>query len=194
MAALHRTLARRPSQIGKVAAAFPPARNGAAPPRSFLSPFRQGRPLFQPAIPLDRLSLRVGGEIRERIRGRNPERICLGLLLPPPGTGSSLAVEEEATTEMYLKRAAKASQIDAARARLKVVGASGIARSEFVSICYEAAGGEKGAELAESLDSSGAVIVWDDVVFLRTEEVAVALFFYIVDKLFQKQKMLALDF
>lgn len=165
MAALRRTLARRLSQIGKTNV-VPSVREDAAP---LLSSFPQRRPLFQPAMPLDRLPLRVDGRFG-RLR---PDRICLDLLLPPPATGSTPAMHaEEATMEMDLKKAIRASQVEAARGRLRAVDASCIARSEFVRICCESAGEEKGAELAQLLDESGVVVVWDDdIVFLRPEEV-----------------------
>ncbi|URE30516.1 hypothetical protein MUK42_17852 [Musa troglodytarum] len=64
--------------------------------------------------------------------------------------------------------------MDAARAGLTATGESCVAYSEFVRICCEASGGERGVEVARSLDELGAVIVWGDVVFLRPEEVAKA--------------------
>ena len=63
----------------------------------------------------------------------------------------------------------RASQMEAARARLRAIPMSCIPYSEFVEICCDASGGEQGVGIARSLDESGAVIVLKNVVFLRPE-------------------------
>ncbi|THU69082.1 hypothetical protein C4D60_Mb08t10620 [Musa balbisiana] len=185
MAALRVTLARRLSQIAKVGSSagaanpLPGARNEPRPIRCFLSSCPQKQPFFQLPLPPDRLSLPVGDPLVRRIRGLNQDRIRLDLHLPPSGSipagADEVAGGEKGMLVGDVRKAVRASQMDAARARLTATGESCVAYSEFVRICSEASGGERGVEVARSLDELGAVIVWGNVVFLRPEEVAKAI-------------------
>ncbi|RWW21063.1 hypothetical protein GW17_00014794 [Ensete ventricosum] len=182
MAALRGTLARRLSQIAKVGSAagaakpLPGACNEPRPSWCVLSSCPQKQPFFQLPLPPDRLSLPVGDPLVRRIRGLNPDRIRLDLHLPPSGAIPAVADEVGRGEKVGdVRKAVRASQMDAARARLSAAGESCVAYSEFVRICCEASGGERGVEVARSLDELGAVIVWGNVVFLRPEEVAKAI-------------------
>lgn len=136
--------------------------------RRFLSSFVQKRPIFHPALPPDRHALPVGDRLLERICGLSPDRIRLDLLLPPSAPIPAAAEQEEEEEE---EKRPPVARVDAARARLRATGKSCVSHAEFVRICCEASGGDRGMEVARSLDESGAVVVWGNVVFLRPEEV-----------------------
>ncbi|RWW18438.1 hypothetical protein GW17_00017574 [Ensete ventricosum] len=136
--------------------------------RRFLSSFVQKRPIFNPALPPDRYALHLGDRLLERICGLNPDRIRFDLLLPPSAPIPAAAEQEE-------DKGPPVTRADAARARLRATGKSCVSHAEYVRICCEASGGNRGMEVARSLDESGAVVVWGDVVFLRPEEVAKAI-------------------
>ncbi|CAD5171705.1 unnamed protein product [Musa acuminata subsp. malaccensis] len=140
--------------------------------RRFLSSFVQKRPIFHPALPPDRHALPLGDRLLERICGLSPDRIRLDLLLPPSAPIPAAAEQEEEEEE---EKRPPVARVDAARARLRATGKRCVSHAEFVRICCEASGGDRGMEVARSLDESGAVVVWGDVVFLRPEEVAKAI-------------------
>lgn len=70
-----------------------------------------------------------------------------------------------------VKKVIRASQVASVRARLLTAGESCISYSDFVRICCEATNNEQGLEIARSLDESGLVLVFGNVVFLKPEEV-----------------------
>ncbi|WOL00209.1 hypothetical protein Cni_G08922 [Canna indica] len=198
MAALRRTLAHRFSQITKIASPDAATARASHPallrrtsgahhsePGRFVSSFLQKRPIFQPALPPDRFSLPVGDRLVERIGGRDHDRLRLDLILPltPPPAPTPAAVEgvvdddddDKGVTLAEVRKLARASRMEAVRARLRATGKSCVSHSEFVRICCEACGADLGAEVARSLDETGVVIVWGSVVFLRPEEVAKAI-------------------
>ncbi|KAI0525287.1 hypothetical protein KFK09_004680 [Dendrobium nobile] len=123
--------------------------------------------------------LPVGDNLIERIRSSMmQDRIRIDSFVPP------LHVREEGgeMSKMVisvadLRKVLKASQIEAARAKLRGIPSSYVGYSEFAEICREAAVGsdECAQEIAAALDHSGAVIVLADVVFLRPEQLARAI-------------------
>ncbi|KAH0468274.1 hypothetical protein IEQ34_003307 [Dendrobium chrysotoxum] len=118
--------------------------------------------------------LPVGDNLIERIRSSMmQDRIRIDSFVPP------LHVREEGgeMSKMVisvadLRKVLKASQIEAARAKLRGIPSSYVGYSEFAEICREAAVGsdECAREIASALDHSGSVIVLADVVFLRPEQ------------------------
>ncbi|XP_072964016.1 calcium uniporter protein 2, mitochondrial-like [Typha angustifolia] len=176
MAALRRTLALRLSQLAKICAVPSPDSGrrlvaGSGQEETLLRRFLQKRPIFQPALPPDRMPfLPSGDRLVERIRGLNKDRIRLEGLTPP-----AMEDEEKGMTVEEARKVLRASQMEAARARLRSISKSCVSYSEYVQICCEATGAESGLRIARSLDESGSVIVLGDVVFLRPELVAKAI-------------------
>ncbi|KAL0926158.1 hypothetical protein M5K25_004551 [Dendrobium thyrsiflorum] len=108
------------------------------------------------------------------------DRIRIDSFVPPPPP--HVREEEGEMSKMVisvadLRKVLKASQIEAARAKLRGIPSSYVGYSEFAEICREAAVGsdECAREIAAALDHSGAVIVLADVVFLRPEQLARAI-------------------
>ncbi|XP_020104107.1 calcium uniporter protein 2, mitochondrial-like [Ananas comosus] len=153
---------------------------GAVPPRLL-----QRRPMFHSAVsvPLPAgpfPALPVGDELIDRIRATTRrDRIRLDGLAPPQEDDA--AEEEEAiaiaaaAAAAAARKAARAAEMEAARARLRGTPRSCVAYGEFARICAEVAGAERGRGLARALDDAGAVIVLGDVVFLRPEMLAQAI-------------------
>ncbi|XP_008796724.2 calcium uniporter protein 2, mitochondrial-like [Phoenix dactylifera] len=171
--ALRRTLAGRFLHLAKLSSPDPQIR---PPPNS---PFLLRRRLLQrrPVVPPDRLLLLPSGDrLLDRIRGINPDRIRLGGISPPPAekVKDETAAERGITVE-EARKVLRASQMEAARARLRAIPMSCIPYSDFLQICRDASGGEQGAGIARSLDEAGAVIVLGNAVFLRPESVAKAI-------------------
>jgi calcium uniporter protein, mitochondrial len=113
-----------------------------------------------------------GTQFSDRINSLNQTRIRLDCLSPPPAKpetdddkkGIKITVAEA-------RKVLRASQIEAARAKLKALPSASVPYTEFVAICNnEAAGGaETGSQIAQSLEQSGSVIILGDTVFLRPE-------------------------
>nr|CAD1837302.1 unnamed protein product [Ananas comosus var. bracteatus] len=153
---------------------------GAVPPRLL-----QRRPMFHSAVsvPLPAgpfPALPVGDELIDRIRATTRrDRIRLdGLAPPPPPPREDDAAEEVeaiAIAAAAARKAARAAEMEAARARLRGTPRSCVPYGEFARICDEVAGAERGRGLARALDDAGAVIVLGDVVFLRPEMLAQAI-------------------
>ncbi|EAZ16589.1 hypothetical protein OsJ_32063 [Oryza sativa Japonica Group] len=111
-------------------------------------------------------------------------RINLDGLVPPapPQTHPTVAREERASasavaglTVEEARKVLRATQMEAARARLRASGAGTVPYAEFLRLCCDAAGAESGASVARALDESGSVIVLGKTVFLRPEMVVKAI-------------------
>ncbi|KAG1355125.1 calcium uniporter protein 4, mitochondrial [Cocos nucifera] len=170
--ALRKTLVGRFLHLAKLSSPDPQIR---LPPNS--SFLLQRRPVVLPAVPPDRRPFPYGDRLLDRIRGLHPDRIRLDGLSPPPAekVKDEMVAERRGITVEEARKVLRASQIEAARARLRAIPMSCIAYWEFVQICCDASGGEQGVGIARSLDESGAVIVLGNVVFLRPELVAKAI-------------------
>ncbi|XP_062205151.1 calcium uniporter protein 2, mitochondrial-like [Phragmites australis] len=167
--------------------------------------FLQEQPAFRPAVPPDRFmpladrirDLGVGFAyprinldglvppdrfmpLADRIRnlgvGFAFPRINLDGLVPPasppataaPAPAASLTVEEA-------RKVLRATQMEAARARLRASGAAAVPYAEYLRLCCDAAGADVGPSVARALDESGSVIVLGKTVFLRPEMVVKAI-------------------
>uniref|UniRef100_A0A0E0EZK5 Calcium uniporter protein C-terminal domain-containing protein n=1 Tax=Oryza meridionalis TaxID=40149 RepID=A0A0E0EZK5_9ORYZ len=153
----------------------------ASPAACGLRRFMQEQTAFRPAerrgfIPL-----------ADRIRdlGAAFPRINLDGLVPPapPQTHPTVAREERASASSAVagltveeaRKVLRATQMEAARARLRASGAGTVPYAEFLRLCCDAAGAESGASVARALDESGSVIVLGKTVFLRPEMVVKAI-------------------
>uniref|UniRef100_A0A0E0M9D6 Calcium uniporter protein C-terminal domain-containing protein n=1 Tax=Oryza punctata TaxID=4537 RepID=A0A0E0M9D6_ORYPU len=151
---------------------------GAGTPACGLRRFMQEQTAFRPAavVPPDR---RGFIPLADRIRdlGVAFPRINLDGLVPPAPQPSQpqphppvagLTVEEA-------RKVLRATQMEAARARLRASSAGTVPYAEFLRLCCDAAGAESGASVARALDESGSVIVLGKTVFLRPEMVVKAI-------------------
>ncbi|XP_039137279.1 calcium uniporter protein 2, mitochondrial-like [Dioscorea cayenensis subsp. rotundata] len=100
----------------------------------------------------------------ERLKGMNRDRIRLEGMVRP----AAVSVEEA-------KKVLRAWEMESVRSRLRGMASSRVSYSEFLRICGESAGFDRGLEIARDLDESGAVIILGGLVFLRPDEVAKAI-------------------
>ncbi|KAG8092160.1 hypothetical protein GUJ93_ZPchr0012g20560 [Zizania palustris] len=160
-AALRRAMAQRLS------------RAGAATPAYGLRRFLQEQPAFRPAVPPDRRFMPLADRIRDL--GVAFPRINLDGLVPPAPPAPAMREEEpRAAVSLTVEEARKvlrATQMEAARARLRASGAGTVPYAEFLRLCCDAAGPDAGPSVARALDESGSVIALGKTVFLRPEMV-----------------------
>jgi len=144
----------------------------AASPAAFgLRRFLQEQPAFRPAVPPDRF-MPLADRIRDLGVGVAFPRINLDGLVPPAAPArreadlpaASLTVEEA-------RKVLRATQMEAARARIRASGAGAVPYAEFLRLCCDAAGPDAGPSVARALDESGSVIVLGKTVFLRPDMV-----------------------
>jgi hypothetical protein len=141
--------------------------------------FLQEQPAFRPAVPPDRGFMPLAADrIRDLGVGFAFPRINLDGLVPPaapaparrdPGAAAlpaaaSLTVEEA-------RKVLRATQMEAARARIRASGAGAVPYADFLRLCCDAAGPDAGPSVARALDESGSVIVLGKTVFLRPDMV-----------------------
>jgi len=143
-----------------------------ASPAAFgLRRFLQEQPAFRPAVPPDRF-MPLADRIRDLGVGVAFPRINLDGLVPPAAPArreadlppASLTVEEA-------RKVLRATQMEAARARIRASGAGAVPYAEFLRLCCDAAGPDAGPSVARALDESGSVIVLGKTVFLRPDMV-----------------------
>jgi len=133
--------------------------------------FLQEQPAFRPAVPPDRF-MPLADRIRDLGVGVAFPRINLDGLVPPAAPArreadlppASLTVEEA-------RKVLRATQMEAARARIRASGAGAVPYAEFLRLCCDASGPDAGPSVARALDESGSVIVLGKTVFLRPEMV-----------------------
>lgn len=109
----------------------------------------------------------IGYNLKEKLKsiGIEQERIRLDGHTPLPAVKSGLTVEE---TRKFLR----VVQLETVKSMLRLIEKSWISYSEFIRICEEGCSDpDQGREFAKTLDESGNVIVFGNVVFLRPEEV-----------------------
>jgi hypothetical protein len=133
--------------------------------------FMQEQPAFRPAVPPDRFM-----PLSDRIRdlGLGFPRINLDGLVPPAPPAKVAREAAPAPASFTVEEARKvlrATQMEAARARLRASGAGAVSHAEYQRLCRDAVGADAGPSVARALDESGSVIVLGDTVFLRPDMV-----------------------
>ncbi|XP_066383378.1 calcium uniporter protein 2, mitochondrial-like [Miscanthus floridulus] len=147
--------------------------------------FLQEQPAFRPAVPPDRGFMPLGADrIRDLGVGFAFPRINLDGLVPPaapaPGparrepTDAALPAAASLTVE-EARKVLRATQMEAARARIRASGAGAVPYADFLRLCCDAAGPDAGPSVARALDESGSVIVLGKTVFLRPDMVVKAI-------------------
>lgn len=155
--AFRRALARRLLNLSKTVSSF--SSSLAPPPTSSSSSAAAVPKLGLLHQSHARLPFSVTGDLPYRVG----HRIRLEYL--------SLPDEEQRVTVSQARKALRAAQMEAVREKLKGLGRSCISYAEFGQICGNVPGIETSTGLAKTLDESGAVVVFGDVVFLRPEMV-----------------------
>ncbi|KAJ6792493.1 calcium uniporter protein 2, mitochondrial-like isoform X1 [Iris pallida] len=111
------------------------------------------------------------GRLLDRIRVLSPDRIRLDCLRPPLNPNPN----PNPMSAREVRKVLRAAQMEAARSRLVETGRSCVSHDEFVGICCEASNSEQGPAIAKSLDESGAVVVFGNLVLLRPDQIAKAI-------------------
>ncbi|XP_048527425.1 calcium uniporter protein 3, mitochondrial-like [Triticum urartu] len=157
-------------------------RFAAAPQQAYGTPrrFMQERPAFRPAVPPDVGFMPLADRIRDHL-GVSFPRINLDGLVPPaparpqpPPTREAAAVVGSLTVE-EARKVLRATQMEAARARVRASREGTVPYAEYLRLCCDAAGADDGPSVARALDESGSVIVLGRTVFLRPEMVVKAI-------------------
>ncbi|PAN46625.1 hypothetical protein PAHAL_9G199400 [Panicum hallii] len=141
--------------------------------------FLQEQPAFRPAVPPDRF-MPLADRIRDLGVGVAFPRINLDGLVPPaaPARREADAARDLPPASLTVEEARKvlrATQMEAARARIRASGAGAVPYAEFLRLCCDAAGPDAGPSVARALDESGSVIVLGKTVFLRPDMVVKAI-------------------
>jgi hypothetical protein len=151
-------------------------RFAAAPQAYGMRRFTQERPAFRPTMPPDAGFMPLADRIRDHL-GVSFPRINLDGLVPPAPAKPPAPAREEATAEVgsltvaEARKVLRATQMEAARARVRASREGAVPYAEFLSLCCDAAGADAGPSVARALDESGSVIVLGKTVFLRPEMV-----------------------
>lgn len=119
------------------------------------------------------LSLPTGDRLREQLRGdglaadrRPPDRLSPPSLSAARGEAHGLTVRDA-------RKILRLYQVEKVKAKLRAVSESSISYGEFLRICVEECGEEgRGMEVAKTMDESGNVIVFGNVVLLSPEQVS----------------------
>ncbi|KAK8444804.1 hypothetical protein SEVIR_9G201400v4 [Setaria viridis] len=138
--------------------------------------FLQEQPAFRPAVPPDRF-MPLADRIRDLGVGFAFPRINLDGLVPPAAPPPAARREADAARELpaasltveEARKVLRATQMEAARARIRASGAGAVPYAEFLRLCCDAAGPDAGPSVARALDESGSVIVLGKTVFLRPD-------------------------
>ncbi|TVU32138.1 hypothetical protein EJB05_23857 [Eragrostis curvula] len=139
--------------------------------------FMQEQPSFRPAVPPDRF-MPLADQIRDL--GLGFPRINLDGLVPPAAPPAKAARDAAAAPPASLtveeaRKVLRATQMEAARERLRASGAGAVSYAEYLRLCCDAAGPDAGPSVARALDESGSVIVLGKTVFLRPDMVVKAI-------------------
>lgn len=151
-------------------------RFAAAPQQAYGMPrrFMQERPAFRPAVPPDVGFMPLADRIRDHLGVSFPRINLDGLVPPAPAwpqpqpTREAAAVAGSLTVE-EARKVLRATQMEAARARVRASREGTVPYAEFLRLCCDAAGADDGPSVARALDESGSVIVLGRTVFLRPE-------------------------
>ncbi|XP_051189333.1 calcium uniporter protein 2, mitochondrial [Lolium perenne] len=158
-------------------------RFAAAPQATYgMRRFTQERPAFRPTMPPDAGFLPLADRIRDHL-GVSFPRINLDGLVPPaaPPAPAPAPAREEARADVgsltvaEARKVLRATQMEAARARVRASREGAVPYADFLSLCCDAAGADAGPSVARALDESGSVIVLGKTVFLRPEMVVKAI-------------------
>ncbi|OEL35315.1 Calcium uniporter protein 2, mitochondrial [Dichanthelium oligosanthes] len=145
--------------------------------------FLQEQPAFRPAVPPDRF-MPLADRIRDLGVGVAFPRINLDGLVPPAAPPPARREAADAARELpppasltveEARKVLRATQMEAARARIRASGAGAVPYAEFLRLCCDAAGPDAGPSVARALDESGSVIVLGKTVFLRPDMVVKAI-------------------
>ena len=154
-----------------VAQRFAAAASPSPSPAAFgLRRFLQEQPAFRPAVPPDRF-MPLADRIRDLGVGVAFPRINLDGLVPPAAPARREADLPPASLTVEARKVLRATQMEAARARIRASGAGAVPYAEFLRLCCDASGPDAGPSVARALDESGSVIVLGKTVFLRPEMV-----------------------
>lgn len=150
-------------------------RFAAAPQAYGMRRFMQERPAFRPTVPPDVGFMPLADRIRDHL-GVSFPRINLDGLVPPAAPAPAPApAREDARAELgsltvaEARKVLRATQMEAARARVRASREGTVPYAEFLRLCCDAAGADAGPSVARALDESGSVIVLGKTVFLRPE-------------------------
>lgn len=148
-------------------------RFAAAPQAYGMRRFMQERPAFRPTVPPDVGFMPLADRIRDHL-GVSFPRINLDGLVPPAPPAPAPAREDGraevgSLTVAEARKVLRATQMEAARARVRASREGTVPYAEFLRLCCDAAGADAGPSVARALDESGSVIVLGKTVFLRPE-------------------------
>jgi len=154
----------------------------AAPQAYGMRRFMQERPAFRPTMPPDAGFMPLADRIRDHL-GVSFPRINLDGLVPPAAPAPAPALTREEAREEVVgsltvaeaRKVLRATQMEAARARVRASREGTVPYAEFLRLCCDAAGADAGPSVARALDESGSVIVLGKTVFLRPEMVVKAI-------------------
>lgn len=157
-------------------------RFAAAPQATYgMRRFTQERPAFRPTMPPDAGFLPLADRIRDHL-GVSFPRINLDGLVPPAAPAPApTPARQDATAEVgsltvaEARKVLRATQMEAARARVRASREGAVPYADFLRLCCDAAGADAGPSVARALDESGSVIVLGSTVFLRPEMVVKAI-------------------
>ncbi|KAK1695130.1 hypothetical protein QYE76_011827 [Lolium multiflorum] len=156
-------------------------RFAAAPQATYgMRRFTQERPAFRPTMPPDAGFLPLADRIRDHL-GVSFPRINLDGLVPPAAPPAPAPARQDATAEVgsltvaEARKVLRATQMEAARARVRASREGAVPYADFLRLCCDAAGADAGPSVARALDESGSVIVLGKTVFLRPEMVVKAI-------------------
>lgn len=154
------------------------AQRFAAPPQAYgMRRFMQERPSFRPAVPPDVGFMPLADRIRDHLGVSFPRINLDGLVPPAPAPAPATAQPPRAETAVAsltveeARKVLRATQMEAARARVRASREGTVPYAEFLRLCCDAAGADQGPSVARALDESGSVIVLGKTVFLRPEMV-----------------------
>ncbi|KAJ4845209.1 hypothetical protein Tsubulata_035467 [Turnera subulata] len=118
--------------------------------------------------------MQIGESLVEKLRELDVarDRIRLDALAPPPpAAAEERAREEPGLTVADARKLMRVAQLEMVKSRLREVRKTWISYPEFVRICGEGSSDpEEGARVAKTLDESGTVIVFGNVVVLKPEQ------------------------
>ena len=148
-------------------------RFAAAPQAYGMRRFMQERPAFRPTLPPDVGFMPLADRIRDHL-GVSLPRINLDGLVPPATPAPAredVRAEVGSLTVAEARKVLRATQMEAARARVRASREGTVPYADFLRLCSDAAGADAGPSVARALDESGSVIVLGKTVFLRPEMV-----------------------
>ncbi|KAM0915533.1 hypothetical protein ACQ4PT_010794 [Festuca glaucescens] len=144
-------------------------RFAAAPQAYGMRRFTQERPAFRPTMPPDAGFMPLADRIRDHLGVSFPRINLDGLVPPAPAPAPAREAEVGSLTVAEARKVLRATQMEAARARVRASREGAVPYAEFLRLCCDAAGADAGPSVARALDESGSVIVLGKTVFLRPE-------------------------